>query len=299
MERSFLLPILFLAFATQACAQIIYTDVVPDALYNVSGDTCHLDLNNDGTTDFYLRYYHPAFTCSGGCAGGAHPSWVKIDPLLGGAVADTLANHPLALITGRVIDGLLDWNSTTDQTLVNVTTHCSGPFCVPYISTGQWTYGNSLDTSLYLGLRFQTGGNTYYGWAHPTVLGNFSSAFTLLEYAYNSVPDEFILAGDTGSVISTGMGKDMPRFVEISPNPFTSTLSVSIGGGQAHEVVCKVRGLTGQVYFSPLDRARGDNLEGKNKRYNLTLDLAALAPGVYLLEVIVDGARSVHRIVRE
>ena len=40
--------------ATQAQTQIIYTDVVPDTTLNVSGDTCHLDLDNNGQADFKL-----------------------------------------------------------------------------------------------------------------------------------------------------------------------------------------------------------------------------------------------------
>ena len=40
--------------ATQAHAQIIYTDVDPDATYTASNDSCYLDVDNDGNIDFLI-----------------------------------------------------------------------------------------------------------------------------------------------------------------------------------------------------------------------------------------------------
>lgn len=40
--------------ATQAQAQIYSTDVMPDATYTDTNDTCSLDLDNDGNIDFLI-----------------------------------------------------------------------------------------------------------------------------------------------------------------------------------------------------------------------------------------------------
>ncbi len=47
--------LLLLSFiATQAHAQIVYTDVDPDASYSAANDTCSLDLDNDGKVDYLI-----------------------------------------------------------------------------------------------------------------------------------------------------------------------------------------------------------------------------------------------------
>ena len=51
MKHALLLSALI---ATQAHAQIIYTDVDPDDIYNASNDTCSLDVDNDGNIDFLI-----------------------------------------------------------------------------------------------------------------------------------------------------------------------------------------------------------------------------------------------------
>ncbi len=276
-------------FSTMAQAQIIYTDVVPDALFNVTGDTCHLDLDNDGTTDFLIRYYKASGNCYASCAApGNRPSWVKIDPLSNHAVVDTSSlAWKLSLL--QAIDSASIWSLSFDQVLKRVlNTYChplgGGIVCLTGTQQGQWNYAPG-----YLGLRFDIAGNTHYGWARVQVMGP-SIGFTLYDYAYNSVSDELILAGDTGSVISTGVAELAPALVWISPNPFTSTLSVSIGAWKPGAVVCTVHALTGEVL---------QTLTIHEKRSAFTLDLASLSPGAYLLEVIIDGARSVHRIVRQ
>ncbi len=47
----------------------------------------------------------------------------------------------------------------------------------------------------YLGLRFTIAGETHYGWARLSIPS--AAGFTLKDYAYNSVPGEGILAGQT------------------------------------------------------------------------------------------------------
>jgi len=57
---------------------------------------------------------------------------------------------------------------------------------------------------MFLGLRFESAGSTYYGWARLSIPGNGTS-FTLKEYAYNSVPAAGMLAGETQCAIPFGL----------------------------------------------------------------------------------------------
>ena len=79
--------LLLALIATHAQAQIIYTDVDPDALYYTGGnDTCSLDLDNDGTIDFLIVQRTLNVPCPGGGQPGCATtntrpqSWVRITP---------------------------------------------------------------------------------------------------------------------------------------------------------------------------------------------------------------------------
>ncbi|MBK6838980.1 MAG: hypothetical protein IPG90_12630 [Bacteroidetes bacterium] len=49
--------------SVSAKAQIIYTDVIPDTTFNVSGDTCQLDLDNNGQADYKLCQFTFPYYC--------------------------------------------------------------------------------------------------------------------------------------------------------------------------------------------------------------------------------------------
>ena len=238
VTTTFLLSLL----ATQALTQIVYTDIVPDTVFSASGDTCHLDLDNDGTADFLIRFYRSSGNCLGTCAQpGARPSWVKIDPLFNNEVADTIA-YASQLDTLDPIDTTLTWSNTSDQILKQITgTHCMLGGCAPNPPIlGQWT---NLYFPKYLGLRFSSAGGTYFGWARLKITAYINS-FTLLDYAYNAVPDEPILAGDTGS-ISTGLAQNSSTSALIVPNPTTGKFAIE-GLDKSQTASVEIRNAMGQ-----------------------------------------------------
>ena len=63
--------------ATQAHAQIIYTDVILNATYSDNGDTCHLDLDNNGPADYLLIRQDVPYSC--GFSPGAHTGTACLD----------------------------------------------------------------------------------------------------------------------------------------------------------------------------------------------------------------------------
>ena len=143
---------------------------------------------------------------------------------------------------------------------------------------------------MFLGLRFDSAGTTFYGWARLSIPSNGTS-FTLKDYAYNRVPDEGILAGDVGS-ITTGITSTALRGMQVSPNPFSSTLSISLPTGTTGSVGCRVLSLTGQGLVTRTVVP----ISGPS---SINLDLGSLAPGTYLLEMQVDGERMVRKVLKE
>jgi hypothetical protein len=293
--------LLFALIATQAQAQIIYTDVTPDATYNnINGDTLQLDLDGGGVIDFKLSYGRTMGPpCQlGGCAGDpSSPTHVRAYPIdVDNAVMDSTAGYSLNLQTGDGIDAAMSWDGSAGQILAaRVGTVCfpGGGFtyaCRTGVRNGTWSMGNNVG---YLGLRFHIGSMVHYGWVRLVVPQSTFSilGFTVMDYAYNSVPGEGILAGDMGS-ISTGITSSALRGMQVAPNPFTSTLSISLPTGTTGSVSCRVLSLLGQAVITR-------TVAATSGPSSFTLDLASLAPGTYLLEMQTGGERMVRKVVKE
>lgn len=164
--------------ATQAAnATIIYTDEAPDFNGGV-GSQYFLDLNNDATDDF--RIWHNG------------SSNLYISPLTSqnnvlGSGGATFA-YPFALSSGAII-------SSGAGTFFN--NGYAGGF--QSLNYGSCSFGNWCGvTDRYIGLQFNVGGNTHYGWVRLDVdfAGN---VWTVKDYAYEDIVGNSIAAGAMGT----------------------------------------------------------------------------------------------------
>ncbi len=209
--------LLLALIATQAQAQIIYTDVIPDATYSGTNDTCSLDLDNDGNIDFLIVQRTVNTPCPGGpspnCAAtNTRPqSWVRITPQGTNAVV-TAATFAAQLPEGQAIAPASAWNSASDRVLITQ----GAPACIPVglvnppqwvcrqgLYAGAWLDSASVASPKFLGLRFESAGSTFYGWARLSIPSNGTS-FTLKDYAYYGLPEAGIYAGETQCAIPSG-----------------------------------------------------------------------------------------------
>jgi len=179
-----------LAKSSAVAATIIYTDLNPDVTkicnqYNTP-QTFNLDLNKDGTIDFQIGGYanHISFNLS---VGVAISSLNTNKVACGSLPPDSL---PLAMNPGTAISSNLNW--------VNVKQPL-GMVLRAYHSPNIHWWGNWTDsTDHYLGLKIIKGSNTYYGWVRLSVsVTAGQSSVTIKDYAYNSTPNQQILAGQT------------------------------------------------------------------------------------------------------
>jgi hypothetical protein len=69
-------------------------------------------------------------------------------------------------------------------------------------SNGAWKQA----TNRYLGLKFSVNGETHYGWARLTVTAKHGIIATLTGYAYETIPNKAIMAGETSGAADASAG---------------------------------------------------------------------------------------------
>jgi hypothetical protein len=174
-----------LAMAQPAGAQIVYT---PTNVTLTRG-RLFIDLNGDGINDFYLED-----------RGQQHATWrddlLGVGAALGGGVVATNNRDAVAMNKGSVIGPGQQFKNVAGTMLMLSTgdgTTSSGRHIS--WSSGQWL--NVRDR--FLGLRFEIGGETHFGWARISVqsVHGTSITATLLGYAYEATAGKAITAGRT------------------------------------------------------------------------------------------------------
>ncbi|MBS1658954.1 MAG: T9SS type A sorting domain-containing protein [Bacteroidetes bacterium] len=177
---------LLLMLSHFAEGQIVYTDITPDQQFALG--TYYLDLNNDSTTDFTISL--TSVPVSGLC-GLAFNSYLKINALNGNKFFGEPLNQ------NDSINGNISWSDLTTQTLLSKTYACIGHlYPMWHISySGSWNGEVAADGN-FLPLKLISGNEKFYGWI-KIIADSYVSAFTVTDYAVNSVSNQSILAGQT------------------------------------------------------------------------------------------------------
>ena len=218
-------------FSASANAQIVYTDVNPDT--TIANRIYYLDLNNDGTTDDSIALF-----VSRPSIGECRASRVSIFAINGNAVASS--TYPLAMNINDTISSGLTWSASGDLRYIR----SGDPTSCLNDTVGYWT--NAID--FYLGLKLIVGTYTYYGWLRMqiTVNPNYASGI-IKDYAYNSIPDQPILAGQTNptGIIENSFASSINLF----PNPANNHLTIALGSNNK-KVQVTIADITGKVIYT-------------------------------------------------
>ncbi|MBI1191545.1 MAG: hypothetical protein GC205_00030 [Bacteroidetes bacterium] len=176
--------------AKSAEADIIYTDVDPDAF--LVNSTISIDFNDDGINDFTLQQYnfgYGTFESNFAVLEGIPGFSYGIIGLPGGYSYLAQALNP-----GDFIGPGANFNSSDYGILGSFFAFGSSVFGV-----GEW----SAVTDRYLGVKFQIGPNTHYGWIRLDAEIN-CSALRVKDFAYEDSPGVPILAGDATLPVAAG-----------------------------------------------------------------------------------------------
>ena len=251
-------------FNASANAQIVYTDVNPDTTISCSAIGCiqsyNLDLNNDATVDFTLYTSYQFVPCT--LSTGGIMQRVYVSSQSGNGI-DTLMMNANDTIGSNLAF------SASSENLRRKTFQggqCNG-------SSGSWT----STSDHYLGLQISVGASTYYGWARlnvvvPGVYPTSTVYFRVKDYAYNSIPNQPILAGQT---TTTGVNENsFASSINLFPNPATNHLTIALGSSNK-KVEVTIADITGKIIYKT-------NASDKQKIEVSTQDFPA---GIYAVQI--------------
>jgi hypothetical protein len=97
---------------------------------------------------------------------------------------------------------------------------------------------------------------------------------------------------DTSVFTSTNQFLSIQNSLSIYPNPFVSSLSVSLNDYNFKHVGITIRNILGEKMFY-------DHSNNASKIFKKDFDLGYLSKGFYLIEVEVDGARTMKKVLKQ
>jgi hypothetical protein len=190
------------------------------------GNSYKLDLNNDSVIDFTIKLQNQS---GSGCPTGFRAT---LDPI-NNAINSTPFN------IGVAIGSTLSWSESNAILYSHVWTNTYWS-CFEAGPGGLWTGGTH-----YAGLRLQLGSFYYYGWVRINVAPETN--VTVFDYAFNSIPNQSILAWDTGSIATSIHYIKFFYSITISPNSFQHLTRISFSLPQPGKTSVVIYDLTGRA----------------------------------------------------
>lgn len=264
-----------------ANSQIIYSDINPDFTMPTWEGNYILDFNDDGIQDFNFRKY--TFVVAN-CVSMSRPrtSFLSISALNEDFEVGITNGKPTASNANTVISETMMWSKPNSANLLYCYKPC-GSTIVTY--TGNW---DSTEVQ-YLPVRFGSTGNWRYGWISMIIHHDgFTGADTSLQmnaFAYNSSPNQAILAGDTGLPLHT-FEANTPFLVDLLPNPTTNQLTITFERSYKKAVITIADILGKIVYFKE-----------ENETEKIEVDTYKFEEGIYLVQVRSDDLIATKKLV--
>lgn len=265
----------------RADATVIYTDLDPDLVLGGEGAEVNIDINADGTNDFFFNVY--SFAGSGTYLGFNFTYTVKVagaSALNGNEFLGTLMTYSgysavqvPVLALGEGINGDDNFEGGVATLGGSVQISLSG---LPYYG---YQFGNWLEADMqYMGFRLNIDTSHYYGWMRLSLNAD-ATLLTIHDYAYQNSANEAIFVGQTAT--------------DIENNPLTGT-TIFANGNQIHVQLpedCNV-----PAVISVYDLAGRKVMVQKAVNGHQVLSAAALPSGNYIV-MVGDEALQVKKQV--
>jgi len=204
-----------LAVSSQlANAEIVYTRA------HVNVTQCHaygIDIDHTGTVDVYLNW----------CGGeGLSYAVASADPYLGNGIAVSHNGFALPMFLGAKIGPARRFYGNSFEPAMAVASFST----TNPVWHGLWADGGKGLKNRYLGIKFKSHGQFHYGWARVSItISTYIREVLLTGYAYETVPNKAIIAGQTKGPEGAESGKPSSAAVT-EPRASPATLGLLASG---------------------------------------------------------------------
>lgn len=206
MNIQFLTSLLLFIFLTSnlVYSQILYTDVNPDITVSDFQQGYGIDFDDNDKIDFHITLLS------------------NIDVWVMHLILDSSIDNTYVVYDGTEASVLeLGDEINPSSNLYHLGGSNWGGLLYGYwVSSGEYGNWTGTQEDKYLGIKFEIDNDFHYGWVHLTTIIHSHSdmEFTVKGFAYNTIPNAEIIAGDMGTV-----GINDSEFLDISiyPNPTT------------------------------------------------------------------------------
>lgn len=277
----------FIALGSEADAQIFYTDIIPDVVLDENGEFYDLDLNFDGMNEIEISKVFFSFSSSSllnsssqALPGIAQINHVYAEPFGSNAIAgisDTVYGffaYPFAMEEAELISASNNWLTESTQSIVYSFKYqfdSGGAFQVN--ADGEWFGGK---TDYYLGIKFISSGNTYYGWLRMDVSAD-NKIVTIKDFAFDGLAGDAILAGEPNidvPIDTSDIAIDESMESQINSYSYGNTLYLQILDASVLGSAFEIYSMQGALVN-----------EGIINENNLEIPLLQSPAGVYVLQV--------------
>ena len=191
-KLNLIIGLLFLTSNTLGYAQEVIVDVNPDQLITSSTSSYTIDMDDNGTVEFLFRVQE----MSGDTVLGGQPStYVGASAILGALNGQPAGVNDNSIFTltnfadGEIVSAANEFGVDTSYSLgINLLID-AGIGIFPYL------YGSFLGANnAFLGVSFESEGNTHYGWIELSVSSG-SDSIIIHSYGYNQSVEQPVDAG--------------------------------------------------------------------------------------------------------
>lgn len=212
--------------------QIQYTDVNPDVVLDNTTPQYDMDLDGDMVNDFGFAVTTFSFTTSGIQVSG---SYAGVALGTGNSVAGSQSVtssgsqfNVTPVTAGNPIDANNTWSNGGTYGGLLLAGNASFPSFPGYSQS----FGSFTGNDIHLGVKFMVGGSTHYGWIRMDVLPD-GSQVTIKDYAYNTIADLTINAGQTVGIEDVALDSKVhfktfldKAVVNVTPDLFGGEISI-------------------------------------------------------------------------
>lgn len=291
----------FLLLHQQTDAQVVYTDLEPDLVFQDDGDFSYIDMNGDGINEIGMlksSYINSTFTTPGLNTAWYYKVALWVGPAVVGPEIAGESDHdssaggtycfPYALNKEIEINNSLSFQNCGYQLLGSKQAEIYYDSSYTILGLGDWFFGQGAwdntinrDSIRYIGVKFEDAENClHYGWIRCVVMDSVDK-LVVKDYAYEMQCNKPILAGDTVSYVNIG-SNNADRGVSI----YSFNSQIYIHTQDIGNINIEVISISGQCIHTL-----------SNSGSTLVIDMHNQPNGTYLVKVNVQDSYFAKKVI--